>query len=223
MWHNMGHRRKIFFKRRGDKGVGSLDHIFNAESAKAQRHTPEMPQRWQSKHSKSISFTGAILRKMLERLPAQIGRFTDLHKITPAPVILSLDTTDQPNYTHTCRESRMLSPIDGQVSRCHLSPFFVMSPENRIVVQAGSTYGEVKDTRFDELHFTQGDLVVVTSTYRHHGMPPPPNGLPRQGLEDLPSEGQGGVVLPFGNAQFPKHDHVTSQGESDKVVHTVHL
>ena len=38
----------------------------------------------------------------------------------------------------------------------------------------GSAYSEVSDARFVELHLTHGDLLVVTSTCRHHGMCTPP-------------------------------------------------
>ena len=47
--------------------------------------------------------------------------------------------------------------------------------------------------------------------------------IPPVGLGDLLSEGEGGVVFPFRNVKFLKGDHVTSEGEGDKVVHRVHL
>ena len=101
--------------------------------------------------------------------------------MTPAPVIVSQDTADQLDHIDTCRDPSVLPPVDGQVSHCHLSTFLVLSSEYRIAVQAGSAYGEASDTRFDELHLTQGALLVVTSTSRHHGMPPTPMGCHGKG------------------------------------------
>ena len=75
-----------------------------------------------------------------------------------------------------CRDRFVLPLVDGQVSRCHLSSLVVLSCEYRIAVQGGSAYGEVGDTRLDEWHLTRGDLLVVPSTCRHHGMPPPQMG-----------------------------------------------
>ena len=43
------------------------------------------------------------------------------------------------------------------------------------------------------------------------------------GLEDVPWKAEGGVVLLFTKVKFLKGDHVSSQGEGDKVVHRVHL
>ena len=40
---------------------------------------------------------------------------------------------------------------------------------------------------------------------------------------DLPSEGEGGVVLPFKKVQSVKGDHVTSQWKGDNIVNRVDL
>ena len=130
----------------------------------------------ESKPSNSTALTGALLRKVVERLLAKIGGLVDLHHMTPAPVIVSQQTIDQFDHTDTCRDPSVVPPADGQVSRCHLSTPFVLSSEYRIAVQASFAYSEASDTRFDELHLTQGDLLVVMSTSRHQGTPPPPKG-----------------------------------------------
>ena len=111
----------------------------------------------------------------MERLPTHIGGFADLHHMNPAPMIVWQDTVDHLDHTDTSKDPSVLPPADGQVSRCHLSTFLVLSSEYRIAVQAGSAYGEVSETHFDDLHLTQGDLLVAASTCRHHGIPPPPN------------------------------------------------
>ena len=96
--------------------------------------------------------------------------------MTLAPVIVSQDTADQLVHTDTSRDLSVLPLADGQVSCCYLATFLVLSSEYRIAVQVGSAYGETTETRFDELHLTQRDLLVGASTCRQHGTPPPPNG-----------------------------------------------
>ena len=162
------------FEGGNDKVVRSFDHIFNVESAEAQRRTPEPLQRLQLKPSNSTALIGGLLRKVVERLLTHIGGFAHLHHMTLAPVIVSHDTADQLDHTDTSRDSSTLPLADGQVSRWHLSCFLLLSSEYRIVVQAGSAYGEVSETRFDELHLTQGDVLVAASTCRHHWMAPTP-------------------------------------------------
>ena len=185
----MGQSRKNF-EGGSDKVIRSFGHIFNVAPAEAQCRMPKLPQRWQSKPSNWTSLTsnwtsltGALLRKVVDRPPTQIGGFADLYHMTPAPVVVSQDTAGQLDHTDTSSDPSVLPPIDGQVFRCHLSTFLVLSSEYRIAVQAGSAYREVSETRFDELHLTQGDLLVAASTCPHHGMPPPPpNGLPHKGV-----------------------------------------
>ena len=160
------------FEDGSEKVVPSFDHVFNVESAEAGRAL-EMPERWQLKPSNSTSLTGALVCKVVERLHAQIGGFINLHDMNPALMVVSQYTADQLDHTDFCRDPSVLPLVDGQVSGCHLSTFLVLSSEYQIVVQLGSAYIEVSDTRFNELHLTQGYMLVVTSTCRHHGTPPP--------------------------------------------------
>ena len=110
-----------------------------------------------------------------------MGGFTNLHLMTPALVVVSKGYAHQFDHTDTCRDPFVLPPSDGQVSRCHHSTFLVLSPEYRIKLRSGSAYANVRDTRFDVLLLSHGDLCVVMTTSRHHGMPPP-HGLPHQGV-----------------------------------------
>ena len=164
------------FEEGNDKVVRSFEHVFNVESAEAQRRTPERPQRWQSKPSNSAALIGGLLRKVVEMLPTHIGGFANLHHMTPTPVIVSHDTAHQLDHTAASWDPSVLPRANGQVSRCHLSIFLVLSSEYRIVVQAGFAYGEVCDTLSDDLRLTQGDLLLVASTCPHPmaSAPPPP-------------------------------------------------
>ena len=109
---------------------------------------------------------------MVERLATHIGGFADLHHLTLTAVIVSQATADQIDHTDTSRDPCVLPPVDGQVSRCHLSTLLVLSSEYWIAVQAGSVYGEVSETRFDESHLTE----IRWWRHPHATMacPPPP-------------------------------------------------
>ena len=65
--------------------VWSFDHIFNVESMEAERRPPQLPPRWQSKPSNLAALIGALVRKVVERLPTHIRGFADLHHISPDP------------------------------------------------------------------------------------------------------------------------------------------
>ena len=160
--------------------VWSLNHIFNIESAEAQRCTQEVTQRQGSKPRGSNSLSEALPLKVVERQP-KIGGFTSVDHITLAPLIVSqLIAADQLDHNDTCPDPFVLPRVDGRVDRCQLSTHLCCHPNTGLKSNGSSVYGEVGDTRFDELHVTHGDLLVVRSTCRHHGMPPHPHpkGLP---------------------------------------------
>ena len=83
-------------------------------------------------------------------------------------------TADQFDHNDTSLDPSVLPLVAWQVSHCHLSTFLVLSSEYRIAVQAGSANVWVSETRFDELHVPQADILMAASAYRHHDMPPPP-------------------------------------------------
>ena len=63
---------------------------------------------------------------------------------------------------------------DRNPSRCHISTFVALSPQYFINVQAGTPLGEAKEEMWDEVLLQQGEVLVLVSTARHHGLPPPP-------------------------------------------------
>ena len=106
MWPNMGHSRENFQGGGGTKwsGLSTTFSTLSPQSLSAAR------QNYPSGGSRSPairlpSLTRALLRKVVERLPAKIGGFAGLHHMTQAPVIVSQDIGDQLDHTDTCRDT----------------------------------------------------------------------------------------------------------------------
>ena len=65
-------------------------------------------------------------------------------------------------------------PPDRHPSSCHISTFVALSPQYRLNIQAGTALVEATEERWDEVLLEQGEVLVMVSTARHHGLPSPP-------------------------------------------------
>ena len=146
----MGQSRNVF-EGGCDKVVQSFDRIFNVQSAEARRPQAQLHQRWQLKPSIATFMTWGVVCKVVKRLPMHTRVFSDLHHIKPAPVILSHDSTIHFHHSDTSKDPCALPLVDGQVSRCNVHIFLVLSSKYPIALQARCAYGEVSNTHFDEM------------------------------------------------------------------------
>ena len=52
-------------------------------------------------------------------------------------------------------------------------PSWPAPPQYRINVQAGTALGEATEERWDQVLLQRGEILVLVSTARHHGLPSP--------------------------------------------------
>ena len=104
-------------------------------------------------------------------VPNPCGHLFDMS----CPIIVSgSDSGDHLPHTDVSTAPDMLPLRDRNPSSCHISTFVALPPQYRINVQAGTALGEATEERWDEVLLQQGEVLVLVSTARHHGLPCPP-------------------------------------------------
>ena len=107
----------------------------------------------------------------------------------PCSVIVSgAGSGDQLPHTDVSTAPHMLPACARNPSSCHISTFVALSPQYRINVQAGTALGEATEERWDEVLLQQGEVLVLASPARYHGLPSPP-GQEMQGARSGPPIG----------------------------------
>ena len=112
-----------------------------------------------------------LVAKPKDRMP---DPFAFAHPMPPGSVIVSgVESSNELAHTDTSTASHILPPSDRSKADCHLSTFVALSPQYRLSIQAGTALGEAQVERWDEVLLNQGDVLIMVSTARHHGLPPP--------------------------------------------------
>ena len=159
----------------GNQVTQHFDPVFNVKPVEEQRKDPNLPQRYQSKPSKTGGLAGALIKKFINSMQDRVpDPFEDLFEM-PCLVILSgAESGDQLPHTDVSTAPDMLPPLDRHPSSCDISTFVALSPQYSLNIQAGTALGEATEERWDEVLLEQGEVLVMVSTARHHGLPSPP-------------------------------------------------
>ena len=134
-----------------------------------------LPQRYQSKPSQTGGLAGALIKKVMKSMQDRVpDPFEDLFEMPCSVIVSGAESGDQLPHTDVSTAPDMLPPLDRHPSGCHISTFVAVSPKYSINVQAGTALGEATEERWDEVLLQQGEVLVMVSTPRHHGLPSPP-------------------------------------------------
>ena len=149
--------------------------MFNVKPVEEQRKDPTLPQRYQSKPSKTGGVAGALIKKFINSMQDRSpDPFEDLFEMPCSVIVSGAESGDQLLHTDVSTAPDMLPPPDRHPSNCHISTFVALSPQYRLNIQAGTALGKATEERWDEVLLEQGEVLVMVSTARHHGLPSPP-------------------------------------------------
>ena len=149
--------------------------MFNVKPVEEQRKDPTLPQRYQSKPSKTGGLVGALIKKFIKSMQDRVAdSFEDLFEMPCSVIVSGAESGEELRHTDVFTAPDMLPPLDRHPSSCHISTFVALSPKYRINVQVGTALGEATEERWDEVLLQQGEVLVMVSTARHHGLPSPP-------------------------------------------------
>ena len=113
-----------------------------------------------------------LVAKLKDRMPDPLA---SIHPMPPGSLIVSgVESGDQLVHTDTSTAPHMLPTSDRSKADCHLSTFVALSPQYRLSIPAGTAFGENQVERCDEVLLNQGEVVIMVSTARHHGLLIPP-------------------------------------------------
>ena len=159
-----------------------FDPVFNVKPVEEQRKDPTLPQRYQSKPSKTLGMASALIKQFINSINDRVpDPFEDLFDMPCSIIMLGAESGDQLPHTDVSTTPNLLPPRDRNPSSCHISTFVALSPRYRINVQAGTALGEATEERWDEVLLQQGEVLVLVSTARHHGLPSPPRAKDARG------------------------------------------
>ena len=149
--------------------------MFNVKPVEEQRKDATLPQQYQSKPSKTGGLAGALIKKFIHSMQDRIlDPFEDLFGMPCSVMVSGAASGDQLPHTDVSTAPDMLPLLDRHPSSCHISTFVALSPQYRLNIQAGTALGEATEERWDEVLLQQGEVLVMVSTARHHGLPSPP-------------------------------------------------
>ena len=149
--------------------------MFNVKPVEEQRKDPTLPQRYQSKPPKTAGLAGALIRKFINSMQDRVpDPFEDLFEMPCSVIVSGAESGDQLPHTDVSTAPDMLPPPDRHPSSCHISTFVALSPQYRLNIQAGTALGEATEERWEEVLLEQGEVLILVSTARHHGLPSPP-------------------------------------------------
>ena len=114
----------------GNKVPQLFNVVFNQKTVEQQRADPSLPQRYQSRASKTEALAGSMFKKLVTKLKDRMpAPFAFVHPMPPGSVIVSgVESGDQLAHTDTSTAPHILPPSDRSMSDCHLSSFVALSP-----------------------------------------------------------------------------------------------
>ena len=169
------------------RGAGSqvshvFDTVFIVKPVEEQRKDPTLPQRYQSKPSKTGRLAIALIKKFINNVNKRVpDPFEGLFDMPCSVIVSGAESGDPLPHTDVSTSPDMLPDCDRNPSSCHISTFVALSPQYRIHVEAGTALGEAKEERWDEVLLQQGEVPVLVSTARDHHVLPSAPGQEMQG------------------------------------------
>ena len=158
----------------GDQVPHHFDPVFNVKAVEEQRKDPTLPQRYQSKPSETGGLTGALTEKFINYMQDRVpDPFEELFEMPCSVIMSGAESGDQLPHTDVSTAPDMLPPPDRHPSNCRISTFVTLSPQYRLNIQGGTALGEATEERWDEVLLEQGEVLLMVSTARHHGLPSP--------------------------------------------------
>ena len=158
----------------GGQAPQHFDPVFNVKPVEEQRKDPTLPQRYQSKPSKTGGLAGALIKKFINSMQDRVpDPFEDLFEMPCSVIVSGAESGDHLPHMDVSTAPDMPPPPDRHPSSCHISTFVALSPQYRLNIQAGTAL-EATEERWDEVLLEQGEVLVMVSTARHHGLPSPP-------------------------------------------------
>ena len=116
--------------------------MFNVKPVEEQRKDPILPQRYQSKPSKTRGLAGALIKKFINSMQDRVpDSFEDLFEMLCSVIVSAAESGDQLPHTDVSTAPDMLPPLDRHPSTCHISTFVALSSQYLINVQAGTALG----------------------------------------------------------------------------------
>ena len=85
----------------------------------------------------------------------------------------SVESGDQLGHTDASTAPHVLPASDRSKSDSRLSTFVALSPQYRLAIQPGTALGDGEVESWNEVLLNQGEVLVMVTTARHHGLPPP--------------------------------------------------
>ena len=159
----------------GDQVPQYFDPLFYVKLVEKQRKDPTLPQRYMSKPTKTSGMAIALIKTFINGINDGLpDRFKDLFDMPCSIIVSGAESGDQLPHTDVSTAPDIVPPPDRYTSSCHISTFVAPSPQHRINVQAGTALGEATQERWDQILLQQGEVLVLVSTARHHGLPSHP-------------------------------------------------
>ena len=158
----------------GNQVLKHFDPVFNVKPVEEQRQYPTLPERYQYKPTKTGGMASALVENFINSINDHVpDPFEDLFDMASSIIVSGAESGDQLPHTDVSTAPDMLPPPDRYPSSCHISTCVALSPQYCINVQAGTALGEATEERWDEVFLQQGEVLVLVSTARHHGLPSP--------------------------------------------------
>ena len=117
--------------RGGDKVQHVFNVVFNQKLVEQQRADPSLPQRYQSRASKTEALAGTVFKKLITKLKEEMhDPFESVYPMPPGSVIVSGVVSGDPlAHTDTSTAPHVLPLFDWAKPDCHLCTFVALSPQ----------------------------------------------------------------------------------------------
>ena len=126
----------------GNQVPEHFDPVFNVKPVEEQRKDPTLPQRYQSKPSKTGRLAGALLKKFINSMQDRVpDPFEDLFEMPCSIIVSGAESGDKLPHTDVSTTADMLPTLDRHPSSCQISTFVALSPQYRLNIVAGTAMG----------------------------------------------------------------------------------
>ena len=121
------------------------------------------------------TLAGTVVTNLVTKLRDMMTYpITCVHCMPPGSVIVSgVEYDDHIAHTANSTATHNLPLSDRSKSDCHLYTSVALFPQCRMSVPGRTAFGEAQVEMFHEVVLKQGEVLIMVSTARHHGPPPP--------------------------------------------------
>ena len=158
----------------GNQVPQHFDPVFNVKPVEEQRKDPTLPQQYQSKPSNTGGLARALTKKFVNSMQDRVpDPFEDLFEMPCSVIVSGAESGDQLPHTDASTAPDMHPPRQPPLQLPHLhlrGPLPKVPPQH----PGGNGAGEATEERWDEVLLEEGEVLVMVSTARHHGLPSPP-------------------------------------------------